>query len=228
MGGGRSYLPGVAAVLGEASLARSPPSPLGPPSWCWGSAFVLAGLLGPSLPPPRSCPLASCGALTVLFLCAVSTGSVTQVSSVSTDSAGSSYSISGILGITSPSTDTNKRKRDEGKRLRAPSGMDPPALRYLFPGPWSGAGAQMTAMRSPYLQSSGGAGPSPDLTLGEGAKPSGRGRGARRDWTSPWPPPIFTLWRERQSWTNPMACALPHLRSRSLGRCDAQRQGVGV
>lgn len=139
----------------------------------------MAGLLGPNLPPPRSCPLASCGALTVLFLCAVSTGSVTQVSSVSTDSAGSSYSISGILGITSPSTDTNKRKRDEGKRLRAPSGMDPPALRYLFPGPWSGAGAQMTAMRSPYLQSSGGAGPSPDLTLGEGAKPSGRGRGAR-------------------------------------------------
>ncbi|EPY78665.1 paired box protein Pax-5 [Camelus ferus] len=43
----------------------------------------------------------------------VSTGSVTQVSSVSTDSAGSSYSISGILGITSPSADTNKRKRDE-------------------------------------------------------------------------------------------------------------------
>ncbi|KAL0606089.1 Paired box protein Pax-5 [Plecturocebus cupreus] len=49
----------------------------------------------------------------------VSTGSVTQVSSVSTDSAGSSYSISGILGITSPSADTNKRKRDEGKRRRA-------------------------------------------------------------------------------------------------------------
>lgn len=46
----------------------------------------------------------------------MSTGSVTQVSSVSTDSAGSSYSISGILGITSPSADTNKRKRDEGKR----------------------------------------------------------------------------------------------------------------
>ncbi|KFO35397.1 Paired box protein Pax-5 [Fukomys damarensis] len=47
----------------------------------------------------------------------VSTGSVTQVSSVSTDSAGSSYSISGILGITSPSADTNKRKRDEGLRV---------------------------------------------------------------------------------------------------------------
>ncbi|XP_053153019.1 paired box protein Pax-5 isoform X3 [Hemicordylus capensis] len=42
-----------------------------------------------------------------------STGSVTQVSSVSTDSAGSSYSISGILGITSPSAESNKRKRDE-------------------------------------------------------------------------------------------------------------------
>lgn len=45
---------------------------------------------------------------------AASTGSVTQVSSVSTDSAGSSYSISGILGIASPGTENNKRKRDEG------------------------------------------------------------------------------------------------------------------
>lgn len=45
---------------------------------------------------------------------AASTGSVTQVSSVSTDSAGSSYSISGILGIASPGTESNKRKRDEG------------------------------------------------------------------------------------------------------------------
>ncbi|KFQ47022.1 Paired box protein Pax-5, partial [Nestor notabilis] len=43
-----------------------------------------------------------------------STGSVTQVSSVSTDTAGSSYSISGILGIASPGTESNKRKRDEG------------------------------------------------------------------------------------------------------------------
>ncbi|KAJ7403846.1 paired box 5 [Willisornis vidua] len=42
-----------------------------------------------------------------------STGSVTQVSSVTTDSAGSSYSISGILGIASPGTENNKRKRDE-------------------------------------------------------------------------------------------------------------------
>ncbi|NXP40602.1 PAX5 protein, partial [Leiothrix lutea] len=42
-----------------------------------------------------------------------STGSVTQVSSVTTDSAGSSYSISGILGIASPGTESNKRKRDE-------------------------------------------------------------------------------------------------------------------
>lgn len=56
----------------------------------------------------------------------MSTGSVTQVSSVSTDSAGSSYSISGILGITSPSADTNKRKRDEGKRSpRSPAGDGP-------------------------------------------------------------------------------------------------------
>ncbi|EGV92185.1 Paired box protein Pax-5 [Cricetulus griseus] len=52
----------------------------------------------------------------------VSTGSVTQASSVSTDSAGSSYSISGILGITSPSADTNKRKRDEGSGLSSISG----------------------------------------------------------------------------------------------------------
>nr|XP_044998270.1 paired box protein Pax-5 isoform X1 [Jaculus jaculus] len=52
---------------------------------------------------------------------AVSTGSVTQVSSVSTDSAGSSYSISGILGITSPSADTNKRKRDEVQSQSSPA-----------------------------------------------------------------------------------------------------------
>lgn len=51
-----------------------------------------------------------------LFLITASTGSVTQVSSVSTDSAGSSYSISGILGITSPSAESNKRKREEGKK----------------------------------------------------------------------------------------------------------------
>ncbi|MBN3310239.1 PAX5 protein, partial [Amia calva] len=43
-----------------------------------------------------------------------STVSVTQVSSVASDSAGSSYSISGILGI---SSDANKRKRDEEGRL---------------------------------------------------------------------------------------------------------------
>ena len=55
----------------------------------------------------------------------------------------------------------------------------------------------MTAMRSPYLQSSGGAGPSPHLTLGEGAKPSGRGRGAGWDWTSPWPPPITMAMEEK-------------------------------
>lgn len=38
------------------------------------------------------------------------------MSSVTTDSAGSSYSISGILGIASPGTESNKRKRDEGNR----------------------------------------------------------------------------------------------------------------
>lgn len=38
------------------------------------------------------------------------------MSSVTTDSAGSSYSISGILGIASPGTESNKRKRDEGSR----------------------------------------------------------------------------------------------------------------
>ena len=93
------------------------------PAPCRGSAFELARRRGRPLsspaPPPSLVP-----ALTVFSLCAVSTGSVTQVSSVSTDSAGSSYSISGILGITSPSADTNKRKRDEGKRRRrCPSGM---------------------------------------------------------------------------------------------------------
>ncbi|XP_014346196.1 paired box protein Pax-5 isoform X3 [Latimeria chalumnae] len=44
-----------------------------------------------------------------------STGPVTQVSSVNSEPAGSSYSISGILGITSSNSETsNKRKRDEG------------------------------------------------------------------------------------------------------------------
>ncbi|XP_044795980.1 paired box protein Pax-5 isoform X4 [Bubalus bubalis] len=62
----------------------------------------------------------------------VSTGSVTQVSSVSTDSAGSSYSISGILGITSPSTDTNKRKRDEGiQESPVPNGHSLPGRDFL-------------------------------------------------------------------------------------------------
>ncbi|KAG1956729.1 paired box protein Pax-5 [Pimephales promelas] len=41
-----------------------------------------------------------------------STVAVTQVSSVTSDTAGSSYSISGILGISSPA-DASKRKRDE-------------------------------------------------------------------------------------------------------------------
>eukprot|EP00062_Callorhinchus_milii_P013799 gi/632962288/ref/XP_007897223.1/ PREDICTED: paired box protein Pax-5 [Callorhinchus milii] len=46
---------------------------------------------------------------------APSTVPVTSVSSVSNDPAGSSYSISGILGITASSAENNKRKRDEGK-----------------------------------------------------------------------------------------------------------------
>nr|XP_021501659.1 paired box protein Pax-5 isoform X3 [Meriones unguiculatus] len=62
----------------------------------------------------------------------VSTGSVTQGSSVSTDSAGSSYSISGILGITSPSADTNKRKRDEGiQESPVPNGHSLPGRDFL-------------------------------------------------------------------------------------------------
>lgn len=62
----------------------------------------------------------------------MSTGSVTQVSSVSTDSAGSSYSISGILGITSPSADTNKRKRDEGiQESPVPNGHSLPGRDFL-------------------------------------------------------------------------------------------------
>ncbi|XP_025893857.1 paired box protein Pax-5 isoform X7 [Nothoprocta perdicaria] len=61
-----------------------------------------------------------------------STGSVTQVSSVSTDSAGSSYSISGILGITSPGTESNKRKRDEGiQESPVPNGHSLPARDFL-------------------------------------------------------------------------------------------------
>lgn len=87
-----------------------------------------------------------------VFLRAVSTGSVTQVSSVSTDSAGSSYSISGILGITSPSADTNKRKRDEGKRgPRSPVGDEPHGVRFGR----SVAGGSRGAREHPlYLQKS--------------------------------------------------------------------------
>ncbi|KAK3523428.1 hypothetical protein QTP86_032821 [Hemibagrus guttatus] len=44
----------------------------------------------------------------------VSTVAVTQVSAVTSDAAGSSYSISGILGISS-AADGSKRKRDESK-----------------------------------------------------------------------------------------------------------------
>nr|XP_054508182.1 LOW QUALITY PROTEIN: paired box protein Pax-5 [Agelaius phoeniceus] len=61
-----------------------------------------------------------------------STGSVTQVSSVSTDSAGSSYSISGILGIASPGTESNKRKRDEGiQESPVPNGHSLPSRDFL-------------------------------------------------------------------------------------------------
>ncbi|KAM4710184.1 paired box protein Pax-5 isoform 9-T9 [Discoglossus pictus] len=61
-----------------------------------------------------------------------STGSVTQVSSVSTDSAGSSYSISGILGITSSNAETNKRKRDEGiQESPIPNGHSLPGRDFL-------------------------------------------------------------------------------------------------
>ncbi|KAG8454956.1 hypothetical protein GDO86_001249, partial [Hymenochirus boettgeri] len=62
----------------------------------------------------------------------VSTGSVTQVSSVSTDSAGSSYSISGILGITPSNGETNKRKRDEGiQESPIPNGHSLPGRDFL-------------------------------------------------------------------------------------------------
>ncbi|XP_072011196.1 paired box protein Pax-5 isoform X3 [Engystomops pustulosus] len=61
-----------------------------------------------------------------------STGSVTQVSSVSTDSAGSSYSISGILGITSSNAESNKRKRDEGiQESPVPNGHSLPGRDFL-------------------------------------------------------------------------------------------------
>ncbi|MEE6459920.1 hypothetical protein FKM82_000771 [Ascaphus truei] len=61
-----------------------------------------------------------------------STGSGTQVSSVSTDSAGSSYSISGILGITSSTAETNKRKRDEGmQESPIPNGHSLPGRDFL-------------------------------------------------------------------------------------------------
>ncbi len=45
-----------------------------------------------------------------------STVAVSQVSAVTSDAVGSSYSISGILGISSPA-DASKRKRDECKSI---------------------------------------------------------------------------------------------------------------
>ncbi|XP_015201452.1 paired box protein Pax-5 isoform X3 [Lepisosteus oculatus] len=60
-----------------------------------------------------------------------STVSVTQVSSVTSDSAGSSYSISGILGISS-SSDANKRKRDEAmQESPLPNGHSHPGRDFL-------------------------------------------------------------------------------------------------
>uniref|UniRef100_A0A8D1EV37 Paired box 5 n=1 Tax=Sus scrofa TaxID=9823 RepID=A0A8D1EV37_PIG len=125
---GRSHHPGTATVPGRVSSAHRRPSRAAlsePPQPARGSARWL----GPNLPPHQ--PPAG-RALTALSLCAVSTGSVTQVSSVSTDSAGSSYSISGILGITSPSADTNKRKRDEGiQESPVPNGHSLPGRDFL-------------------------------------------------------------------------------------------------
>lgn len=49
-------------------------------------------------------------------VCSAATSvAATQVSAVTSDSAGSSYSISGILGISS-AADVGKRKRDEGEQ----------------------------------------------------------------------------------------------------------------
>uniref|UniRef100_A0A672MKW9 Paired box 5 n=1 Tax=Sinocyclocheilus grahami TaxID=75366 RepID=A0A672MKW9_SINGR len=53
-----------------------------------------------------------------LALCNFLASPVTQVSAVTSDAAGSSYSISGILGISSPA-DASKRKRDESKSICA-------------------------------------------------------------------------------------------------------------
>lgn len=49
-----------------------------------------------------------------VVLSAATSVAATQVSAVTSDSAGSSYSISGILGISS-AADVGKRKRDEGE-----------------------------------------------------------------------------------------------------------------
>lgn len=51
----------------------------------------------------------------VCGLSAATSVAATQVSAVTSDSAGSSYSISGILGISS-AADVGKRKRDEGEQ----------------------------------------------------------------------------------------------------------------
>uniref|UniRef100_A0A672MAT5 Paired domain-containing protein n=1 Tax=Sinocyclocheilus grahami TaxID=75366 RepID=A0A672MAT5_SINGR len=60
----------------------------------------------------RVCDNDSVPSVSSINRCVSSTVAVTQVSAVTSDAAGSSYSISGILGISSPA-DANKRKRDE-------------------------------------------------------------------------------------------------------------------
>lgn len=163
---GRSHHPGTATVPGRVSSAHRRPARAAlsePPQPARGSARWL----GPNLPPHQP-PTGR--ALTALSLCAVSTGSVTQVSSVSTDSAGSSYSISGILGITSPSADTNKRKRDEGKRSPwPPSGMD---RRDLFQG--LRAEAQMPAEHLLTCRALEAPGPGPSRSAGKKLSPPRR------------------------------------------------------
>lgn len=55
----------------------------------------------------------------------------TQVSAVTSDSAGSSYSISGILGI-SAAADVGKRKRDEGEPTAASASVCDEFVFFFF------------------------------------------------------------------------------------------------
>lgn len=128
----------------------------------------------------------------------VSTGSVTQVSSVSTDSAGSSYSISGILGITSPSADTNKRKRDEGKRrLRLPARDGPNRVCEEH----SGKAETEVAAPHSWLQRTG-----VPRALAFPLR-QGRWTGACEGLLPGWSPPIFTPWMREAI----VACAVQPL-----------------